>query len=47
MFTLGRSMDFSYKTNQMIVLSSVVVAAIGWWLTGNVLSGVYKALACF
>lgn len=47
MFTLGRSMDFSYKTNQMIVLASAVVAAIGWWLTGNVLSGVYIGFSVF
>ena len=47
MFTLGRSMDFSYKTNQMIVLASAVVAAIGWWLTGNALSGVYIGFSVF
>ncbi|PTQ82942.1 hypothetical protein C8U37_11519 [Trichococcus patagoniensis] len=47
MFTLGRSMDFGYKTNRIIVLSSVIVAAIGWWLTGNVLSGVYIGFSLF
>lgn len=47
MFTLGRSMDFSYKTNQMIVLSSVLAAAIGWLLTRNVLSGVYGGFGVF
>lgn len=47
MFTLGRNIDFSYKTNQMIVLSSVIAAASGWLLTSNVLSGVYVGLGVF
>ncbi|WP_107994715.1 hypothetical protein [Trichococcus paludicola] len=47
MFTLGRKMDFSYKTNQMIVLSSVLAAATGWMLTSNVLSGVYIGFGVF
>jgi hypothetical protein len=47
MFTLGRNMDFSYKTNQMIVLSSVLAAAIGWMLTSAVLSGVYVGFGVF
>jgi len=47
MFTLGRNMDFSYKTNQMIALSSVLTAAIGWMLTRNVLSGVYIGFGVF
>lgn len=47
MFTLGRNMDFSYKTNQMIALSSVLTAAIGWMLTRNILSGVYIGFSVF
>jgi hypothetical protein len=47
MFTLGRSMDFSYKTNQMIALSSVLAATIGWMLARNFLSGVYGGFGVF
>ncbi|WP_414839709.1 hypothetical protein [Carnobacterium sp. TMP28] len=40
-FTLGRNMDFSYRTNQLIAILSVVVAAIGWILIGDISSGLY------
>lgn len=41
MFNLGRNIDFAYKTNKIIVIVSIVVAALGWILTGNVWSGLY------
>lgn len=47
MFTLGRNMDFSYKKNQIIVLSSVLAAAVGWMFTSTVLSGVYVGFGFF
>lgn len=34
-------MDFNYRTNQLIAILSVVVAAIGWILIGDVSSGLY------
>ena len=47
MFSLGRNIDFHYKTNKIIAIVSVVVAAIGWILTGNVLSGLYIGFGSF
>ncbi|WP_027109183.1 hypothetical protein [Lacticigenium naphthae] len=47
MFTLGRGIDFSYKTNQIIAVSAILVAATGWILTGNVLSGMYTGMGVF
>ncbi len=47
MFNLGRMVDFNYKTNKIIAIVSIVVAAIGWILTGNVLSGLYIGLGAF
>ena len=41
MFTLGRKIDFNYKTNMIILISSLLVASIGWILTGQFLSGIY------
>ncbi len=40
MFTLGRKIDFNYKTNMIILIISLLVAGIGWVLTGKVLSGI-------
>lgn len=41
MFTLARKIDFSYKTNMIIAISSLLVACIGWFLTGQFISGIY------
>ncbi|WP_034551807.1 hypothetical protein [Carnobacterium funditum] len=46
-FTLGRKTDFSYKTNQLIALLSLLVVAIGWMLTGKVSSGIYIGVGVF
>lgn len=47
MFTLGRKIDLSYKTNQLIAGLSLVVAAIGWSLTGKISSGIYIGIGVF
>lgn len=47
MFTLGRNPDFKYKTNKLILLTSLIVAMIGWFSTGNSLSGMYIGAGVF
>lgn len=39
MFTLGRKIDVSYKSNRLIALSVVLLTGIGWWVTGEIVSG--------
>lgn len=39
MFTLGREIDIHYPTNRLILILSLVTAALGWLITGNMLSG--------
>lgn len=46
-FSLGRKIDLSYKTNQLIVGLSLIVAVIGWSLTGKVSSGLYIGVGVF
>ena len=41
MFTLGRKIDVFYLTNRIIILLAIVVAIIGWLITGEVLLGMY------
>lgn len=41
MFTLGRKIDIHYSTNRIIVILSILVAVVGWIITGEILSGVY------
>lgn len=41
MFTLGRKIDLSYNTNKMILAIALVVAAIGYFVTGDIKSGLY------
>lgn len=41
MFTLGRKIDLRYKPNLIIVLASLLVAAVGWLMSGEFLSGIY------
>ena len=41
MFTLGRDMDIHYKTNQLITGLLLLTAALGWIVTGSVVSGLY------
>lgn len=47
MFTLGRVIDFNYKTNKIIALLSLVIAIVGWILTGEVFSGLYIGIGVF
>ena len=47
MFTLGRKIDFNYKTNKIIVIVSILVAVIGWILTKKVLSGLNIGIGVF
>ncbi|MGB6178316.1 hypothetical protein [Carnobacterium sp.] len=46
-FTLGRNPDFKDRTNKLILLMSLIVAVLGWFLTGNMLSGVYIGAGVF
>ncbi|MEG0267194.1 MAG: hypothetical protein RR439_01635 [Carnobacterium sp.] len=46
-FTLGRKIDFSYKTNKIIAVLSLLVVATGWVLTGKLLDGVYIGVGVF
>lgn len=47
MFTLGRTIDFNYRTNKLIAILSLVVAAIGWMITGKILSGLSIGVGVF
>lgn len=47
MFTLGRKIDMNYKTNIIISIAAIIVAAIGWIVTGKVLSGLYIGVGVF
>ena len=47
MFTLGRSIDFNYKTNKRIALLSLIVAAVGWMITKEVFSGLSIGMGTF
>ncbi|SEK93838.1 hypothetical protein [Carnobacterium iners] len=40
-------MDFNYRTNQLIAIMSLVVAAIGWILIGKISSGLYVGSGVF
>ncbi|MFO8069193.1 MAG: hypothetical protein R6U02_04285 [Alkalibacterium sp.] len=44
---MGRNIDFSYKTNQIIALLALFTAAIGWLLTGEVSAGIYIGAGVF
>lgn len=41
MFTLGRKIDFNYTTNKIILGLAIIVAAIGYFITGDIKSGLY------
>lgn len=41
MFTLGRKIDINYPTNRIILISSIIIAAIGYFITGEIMSGLY------
>ena len=47
MFTLGRKIDFNYKTNKIIAILSILLAIIGWILSGEVFSGLYTGGGIF
>lgn len=46
-FTLGRKIDFNYKTNQLITAFAAGSGLLFWLLTGDVSSGLTAALAVF
>jgi len=47
MFTLGRKIDLGYKPNLFIVLFSLIVATLGWLVTGEFLSGISLGVGVF
>lgn len=47
MFTLGRMLDFNYRTNKLIVLFVLFAAAAAWALTGEILAGFYVGAGVF
>ena len=47
MFTLGRKVDFNYKTNKIIVIAAAICGVIGWIATGNVRSGLTLGFSVF
>jgi len=47
MFTLGRKIDLRYKPNLFIVLFVLIVAALGWLVTGEILSGISLGVGSF
>lgn len=47
MFTLGRKIDFSYQTNKIIVILSILIALIGWLVTGRISAGLYIGAGVF
>lgn len=47
MFTLGRKIDFNYKTNKFITIAAAIVAVIGWISTGNPKSGLMIGVSVF
>lgn len=47
MFTLGRTIDFNYRTNKVIAILSLIVAAIGWMITKEVFSGLSIGMGIF
>lgn len=47
MFTLGRKIDIHYLTNRIILILSILVAIIGWIITGDLLSGAYIGAGTF
>ena len=47
MFTLGRKIDFSYNTNKIILAISFIVGGIGYFITGEISSGLYLAGGTF
>lgn len=47
MFSLGRKIDFTYKTNKLIAIISIIVVVIGWALTGRAMAGLTVGLGTF
>lgn len=47
MFTLGRKIDFTYKTNKIIVIIAMIMAAIGWIVVGKISAGLYIGAGVF
>jgi len=47
MFTLGRNIDLGYKTNQIIVVSTLIVTVLGWLLSGEILTGINLGIGVF
>lgn len=47
MFTLGRKIDINYPTNKIMIIITIIVAGLGWVVTGSPLSGLSIAMGVF
>lgn len=47
MFTLGRKIDINYPTNRIMIIATIIVAGLGWIVTGNPLSGLSIGIGVF
>ena len=47
MFTLGRKIDFNYKTNKIILILAVVAGLAGYFITGDIISALYIGMGTF
>lgn len=47
MFTLGRMLDFNYRTNKLILSLVLLAAAAAWALTGGFLASFYIGMGVF
>jgi len=46
-FTLGRMIDTTYKSNQLILVLTLVASALGWLVTGGFLAGLSIGVGVF
>lgn len=47
MFTLARKIDFNYMTNKIILAVSALAALVGYFVIGDIKSGIYIGLGTF
>lgn len=47
MFTLGRKIDIHYKTNKIIIIASLIVSALGYFITKDIKASLYLGAGTF
>lgn len=47
MFTLGRKIDINYKTNKIILIVSLLVSIVGYFMTRDIKSALYIGVGTF